>query len=133
MGIPASALGAVLPVATATGFIGKSTTSGNTFGMTVYNFCICYQGLGLISTTTFISHPSRIAQMAMHRNFSSNPWYIAITRMDQEVMSRMMLVDFATLDMQNATLAAKELKDFIATLAGLPPSQVKNQIAQLNE
>jgi hypothetical protein len=51
----------------------------------------------------------------------------------QGVMLRMILVDFATFDMQNATLAANEMKDFIATLAGLPPSPVKNQIARLNE
>jgi chromosome segregation ATPase len=70
--------------------------------------------------------------MANSGNTSGRPQYIAITRMDQKVMSRMILVDFAALDMQNATIAAKEMKDFIAMLAGLPPSQVKNQIAQLN-
>jgi hypothetical protein len=39
--------------------------------------------------------------------------------------------DMAALAMQNATIAANEIKDFIATLAGLPPSPVKNHIAQL--
>ena len=68
--------------------------------------------------------------MASSSNTSSDPRYIAITRMDQEVMSRIILVDFAALDMQNATIAANEMKDFIATLTGLPPSQVENQIAQ---
>jgi hypothetical protein len=48
-----------------------------------------------------------------------------VTRMDQEVMSRMILVDFAALNMQKATIAANEMKDFIATLTGLPPSQTK--------
>jgi hypothetical protein len=71
--------------------------------------------------------------MASSSNTSGGPWYIAITRMDQEVMSRMILVDFPALDMQNATIAANEIKDFIATLAGLPPSPVENQIVQLNK
>jgi hypothetical protein len=71
--------------------------------------------------------------MASSSNTSGGPRYIAITTMDQEVMSRMILVDFAALDMQNVTIAANKMKDFIATLAGLPPSQVENQIAQLNK
>jgi chromosome segregation ATPase len=45
----------------------------------------------------------------------------------------MILVDFAALDMQNATLAENQMKDFIATPAGLPPFQVENQLAQLNK
>jgi bacterioferritin (cytochrome b1) len=70
--------------------------------------------------------------MASSSNTSGGPWYIAITRMDQEVMSRTILVDFTAQDMQNATRAANKMKDFIATLAGLPPFQVENQIVQLN-
>jgi glycerol-3-phosphate responsive antiterminator len=53
--------------------------------------------------------------------------------MDQDVMSRFFLVDFATLHMQSPAIAANERKDFITTLAGLPPFQVENQIEQLNE
>jgi hypothetical protein len=56
-----------------------------------------------------------------------------VTRMDQEVMSSMVLVDYATQHMQNPTIAANKMKDFITTLAGLPPSQGENQIVQLNE
>jgi hypothetical protein len=43
----------------------------------------------------------------------------------------MILVDFASLDMQNATFAANQMKDFIATLTGLQPFQVENPAAQL--
>jgi hypothetical protein len=42
-------------------------------------------------------------------------------------------VDFAALDMQNATIATNEMKDFITALTGLPSSQVTKQDAQLNE
>jgi hypothetical protein len=71
--------------------------------------------------------------MASSSNTSSKPRYLAVTRVDQEVMSRMILVDFTTLDMQNTSFAANEIKHFIATVAGLAPSQVNNQIAQLNK
>jgi hypothetical protein len=66
-------------------------------------------------------------------NTSDGIRYIAITRMDQEVMSRIILVDFTVLDVQNAILTASEMKDFIATLAGVPQSQVKYPIAQLKD
>jgi hypothetical protein len=71
--------------------------------------------------------------MASSSITSSGPWYIAITRMDEEVMLGIILVDFASLHMRNAVIAANEMKDFIATLTGLPRSQVKHQIAQLHE
>jgi hypothetical protein len=71
--------------------------------------------------------------MATSSNTSSDPQYIAFTRKEQEVMSRMILVDFTVIDMQNATIAMKQRMAFIATLAGLPTSQVKNIIAQSNE
>jgi hypothetical protein len=45
----------------------------------------------------------------------------------------MVRVDFVILDMQNATSAANQMKDFIAMLTGLPPSKIENQIARLNE
>jgi hypothetical protein len=45
----------------------------------------------------------------------------------------MIMVDFAAQDMQNANVAANEMKDFIATVPGLPQSQVQIQLAQLNE
>jgi hypothetical protein len=44
--------------------------------------------------------------------------YIAVTRIDQEIMSRMLSVDFTELDVQNATIAANEMKDFITALTG---------------
>jgi hypothetical protein len=45
----------------------------------------------------------------------------------------MILEDFTTLNMQNTTVAANEMKDFIAILAGLPQSQSENEITQLKE
>jgi glycerol-3-phosphate responsive antiterminator len=71
--------------------------------------------------------------MASSSNTSSDPRYIVLTRMDQEVKSRMILLDFATLDKLNATIVANDRKDFITMLAGLPPSQVENLIAQSNK
>jgi hypothetical protein len=71
--------------------------------------------------------------MARSSNTSSGLQYSAITRMDQKVMSRMIPVDVPTLDMQNATIAARKMKDFIAMLAELSPFQVETQIEQLNE
>jgi hypothetical protein len=53
--------------------------------------------------------------------------------MDQEDISRIIWMDFAALDMQNTSLAANEMKDFIAMLARPPPSEVENQIAQFNK
>jgi hypothetical protein len=41
--------------------------------------------------------------------------------MDQGVMSRIILVDFVTLDSQNATNETNEMKDFIAICPGLLP------------
>jgi RecA/RadA recombinase len=52
--------------------------------------------------------------------------------MDQEDISRIILGNFAALHMQNATLAAKAMKDFITTLTGLPPSPIETHLAQLN-
>jgi hypothetical protein len=49
--------------------------------------------------------------MASCSNPSSSPQYIAITRVGQVVMARIILVDFATLDKKNVTLAADEMKD----------------------
>jgi hypothetical protein len=71
--------------------------------------------------------------MASSSNTSSGALYIAIKRVDQDVPSRMFLVDFAALDTQNSISSANELKHFVATLAGLPPTQVENQLVQLNE
>jgi hypothetical protein len=68
--------------------------------------------------------------MASSSNTSGGQQDIMVTRMDQEVLSRLILVDFAMLDIQNATIAANEMKDFIATLTKLPPSQVKNLIVR---
>jgi hypothetical protein len=71
--------------------------------------------------------------MASSSNIRSKGQYIAVTRVIQEVRSRMTLVVFAILDMQNATLAANGMKDFIATLGGLSPFHIKNQFARLKE
>jgi hypothetical protein len=58
---------------------------------------------------------------------------MTVTKMDQQVMSRMILVDFALLDMPNPTIAGNQMKDFTTTLTGLPPFQVENQIVQLHK
>jgi hypothetical protein len=58
---------------------------------------------------------------------------MAVSMMDPELMSRTILVDFATEDIHNATTAANKMKEIKAIFAGLPLSQVENQIVQLHK
>ena len=64
---------------------------------------------------------------------SEGPRYIEIARVDQEIMARMILVDFTKLNQQDALTAANEMKDYIAGVAGAPASRIENQIERLNE
>ena len=66
-------------------------------------------------------------------SMTGGPCYIEITRIDQDIMSCMVLVGFTALNQQDALTAANEMKDYIATMAGAPASQIENQIGRLNE
>jgi hypothetical protein len=54
--------------------------------------------------------------MTSGSNPSGCPWHNIIISMDQRIMIRMFSVDFAVLDIQNATIAANKMKNFIAIL-----------------
>jgi hypothetical protein len=71
--------------------------------------------------------------MANNSNTSSSPQYMVVARMDEEIMSRMVLVKFTTVYGQNATNATNKMKDFITRLTRLPLSKVEIQIARLHE
>jgi hypothetical protein len=114
IGISAVVIGAIPPVLRTVELIGKPTTSGNTFAMTAWSLFSRYQGYGLTSITTIISYPSRSAHMASSSNSSCTRRHIMVSMMDPDIQSRMLLVDFAELNIPNATIAANEMQDFIA-------------------
>jgi hypothetical protein len=63
------------------------------------------------STSIFINHPSKMQVAMSSSSVTEGPHHIAIARVDQEVMSYMILVDFTALNQQDSQTGANEMKD----------------------